>query len=262
MKDAASVLKEQYRDSSNFRKRAVLVGTFSTNRYGWYRWVFDQFELAEARSILELGCGPGTLWKQNLDRTPDAAQVVLSDFSAGMLRDCVRNLREHASRFRFCRLDGARLPFRRRSLDIVIANMMLYHLIDRSGALRDILSTLAPRGVFYATTTGRNFMRELQDTTYQILGSPGRPASAELFGLETGYEQLKDVFGHVEIRRYENSLRVTNVQPLMDYFLSMTPFLSAPPERWSALRQHFETIIDEGGEIFIPIDMGMLIAWN
>jgi len=103
-------------------------------------------------------------------------------------------------------------------------------------------------------------MRELQETTNHILGIRRRAASAERFGLETGYEQLAAVFTHVETIRYENSSRVTEAQPLMDYFQSMTPFISAPAERWPALREHFESTIATRGEIHIPIDTGMLIA--
>jgi len=87
MKQSISALQQQYRDSSNFRKRSALVGKFSTNRYPWYRWVYDQFELSAGSVVLELGCGPGSLWKRNLDRIPPGTSIVLSDFSAGMLRD-------------------------------------------------------------------------------------------------------------------------------------------------------------------------------
>jgi hypothetical protein len=50
------------------------------------------------------------------------------------------------------------------------------------------------------------------------------------------------------------------VQPLIDYFTSMAPFISAPPERWAALHEYFKQIINERGELFIPIDVGILIA--
>ena len=57
-----TALKEQYKDSSNFRKRVALHARFGTNRYSFYRWVFDQFDLSRVSAILELGCGPGFLW--------------------------------------------------------------------------------------------------------------------------------------------------------------------------------------------------------
>ena len=260
MKRGITALQQQYRDSSNFRKRSTLVGKFSTNRYPWYRWVYDQLDLGSGAVVLELGCGPGSLWKRNLDRIPPGGTIVLSDFSAGMLRDSAGNLGVNHSRFSFCQLDAGVLPFRASCLDAVVANMMFYHVDDRPGALRDIRRVLRPAGRFYATTTGREYMRELNAAAIQILQVPRHAPSAERFGLENGFEQLRTVFAQVELWRYHNELRVTEVEPLIDYFISMEPFISPPPERWPVLREYFQNAINERGEIIIPIDVGMLIA--
>src|SRR6516165_8418066 len=142
MKQGITALQQQYRDSSNFRKRSTLVGKFSTNRYPWYRWVYDQLQLSSASVVLELGCGPGSLWKRNLDRIPASGTIVLSDFSAGMLRDSQRYLGANSSRFSCCQLDAAVLPFRASCLDAVVANMMFYHVDNRPAALCDIRRVL------------------------------------------------------------------------------------------------------------------------
>jgi ubiquinone/menaquinone biosynthesis C-methylase UbiE len=261
MKQGLTALQQQYRDSSNFRKRSVLVGKFSTNRYPWYRWVYDQFEELNSRSaVLELGCGPGSLWKRNLDRIPAGSTIVLSDFSAGMLRDSKVNLGAKSARFSFYQLDAARLPFRAACFNAVVANMMFYHVENRPGALQDIRRVLRPGGRFYATTTGRGYMRELNAAASRVLQIPGRTPSAERFGLENGFELLQSTFAQVETRRYQNELRVNEVQPLIDYFASMEPFISPQPERWEALRDYFETMMKQRGEIVIPIDVGILIA--
>jgi ubiquinone/menaquinone biosynthesis C-methylase UbiE len=263
MKQGISALRQQYRDSSNFRKRSVLVGKFSTNRYPWYRWVYDQFDqLSSGFVVLELGCGPGSLWKRNLDRIPRGSTIILSDFSPGMLRDSKRNLDVDRSRFSFCQLDASLLPFRAACFDAVVANMMFYHVEDRPAALRDIRRVLRADGRFYATTTGREYMRELNAAATHILQIPRHTPSAERFGLENGMEQLQSVFAHLEVRRYQNELRVTEVQPLIDYFASMEPLISPAPERWAALRDYFQHTIKQPGEIVIPIDVGMLIAHN
>ena len=261
MKQGLTALQQQYRDSSNFRKRSALVGKFSSNRYPWYRWVFDQFEeLSSGSAVLELGCGPGSLWKRNLDRIPPRSIIVLSDFSEGMLRDGRHNLGVNRSRFSFCQLDAAVLPFRASCFSAIVANMMFYHVEDRPAALRDIRRVLRPNGRFYATTTGREYMRELNAAATRILQIPRRTPSAERFGLENGFELLQSVFAKVEIRRYQNQLRVTEVQPLIDYFASMEPFISPSPERWTTLREYFQDTLRENGEIVIPIDVGIMIA--
>jgi ubiquinone/menaquinone biosynthesis C-methylase UbiE len=261
MEQGTNALQQQYRDSSNFRKRSALVGRFSTNRYPWYRWVYDQFEeLSSGSVVLELGCGPGSFWKRNLDRIPPVSTIIMSDFSAGMLRDSQRNLGVNSSRFSFCQLDAARLPFRNSCFDAVVANMMFYHVDDRPAALRDIRRVLRPKGRFYATTTSREHARELNAAANRILQIPRRTPSGERFGLENGFVQLQSVFAQVEMRWYRNALRVTEVEPLIDYFASMEPFISPPPERWSALREYFQNAINQHGEIVIPNDVGILIG--
>ncbi len=177
-----------------------------------------------------------------------------------MLRDCQQNLGSAVSRFLSCQLDASRLPFRAARFDAVIANMMFYHVEDRAAALRDIRRVLRADGHFYATTTGTEYMRELNAVATRILQVPRYAPSAQRFGLENGIEQLRAEFANVELRRYENELRVNEVQPLIDYFASMEPLIAPRAERWDELRDYFQRQIDERGEIVIPIEVGMLIA--
>ena len=56
------------------------------NPYGWFRWVFDALvKLPADARLLELGCGHGLLWKENIDRIPAGWHITLSDLSPGML---------------------------------------------------------------------------------------------------------------------------------------------------------------------------------
>ena len=104
-------LKEQYKDSSHFRKRLALYARFGTNRYSFYRWVFDQFDLSRVSAILELGCGPGFLWRQNADRLPTNTTIVVSGFSRGMVGEARASLGSNAGAANFCQLDATRLAF-------------------------------------------------------------------------------------------------------------------------------------------------------
>ena len=88
----ADYLSNQYRDGRNLNARILLHQRLSTNPYGWFRWVFDQLNLPAQGRILELGCGAGTLWLENLDRIPPGWEITLSDFSAGMLTQAQANL--------------------------------------------------------------------------------------------------------------------------------------------------------------------------
>ena len=82
----------QYRDSSNLSARASLHTRFSSDKTLWFKWVFDRIDLPENARVLELGCGTGLLWRENLGRIPDGWDVTLSDASSGMLQEAKQSL--------------------------------------------------------------------------------------------------------------------------------------------------------------------------
>lgn len=121
---------DQYRTATNLDARVALHERFSTNPYGWHRWVFDHLDLTPGQQILEIGCGLGHLWRNNLERIPRSWQVTLSDLSDGMLIEARRHL-ENATLFHFVNADAQQLQFGTDEFDVVIANHMLYHVPDR-----------------------------------------------------------------------------------------------------------------------------------
>ena len=255
-----TALKEQYQDSSNFRKRVALHARFGTNRYSFYRWAFDQFDLSSVSTILELGCGPGFLWRQNADRLPTNTIIVASDFSHGMVREARASLGSKAGAANFCQLDATQLPFKTGSLDAVMAMAMLYHVEDRPAAFREIRRVLREGGRLYASTMGRAHMRELREIAGRVFGANRVTNAAERFGLETGYDQLKAAFADVEVRRYQNSLHVTESQPVIDYFLSTARMRQIPPSLLDRLRVELDREIAAQNGIAVSNDFGVLIA--
>ena len=95
------------------------------------QWVFDQL-LAENpidRQILEVGCGPGGLWRENLPRVPNDWQITLTDLMPGMC-DESRNALAGDSRFIVRTMNAEQIDFPDASFDAVIASHMLYHVPD------------------------------------------------------------------------------------------------------------------------------------
>ena len=65
LSDQGFLLTDQYKNASNLEARIQLHQRFSTNTYGWTRWVFDQFDLPPVCRILDWVaalaiCGPKT----------------------------------------------------------------------------------------------------------------------------------------------------------------------------------------------------------
>jgi len=221
--DQRYLLEEQYKDAANLNARARLHARFSTNPHGWHRWVFDQFDLPSRCRILELGCGPGLLWKQNIDRIPSDWDITLSDFSPGMVREAQDNLRDSLHPFAFQVIDAQNIPPGDQRFDAVIANHMLYHLPDREKAFAEIWRVLEPGGHLYAATNGKGHHREFMEWVKRVKANFRDPSILlhEYFSLESGRAELSRWFVDVDLHLYEDTLEITEIEPLVAYVVSM-----------------------------------------
>jgi SAM-dependent methyltransferase len=254
-------LKEQYKTPDNFNARVRLHGRFSTNktRGGLFRWEFDQIKIPPDARVLELGSGTALFWRANADRIPPGWRVTLSDFSAGMLNDVRATVAAIPRQFKFTQTDAQALPFADHSFDAVIANHMLYHVPDIALALGEIRRVLMPGAPCYAATMGIANMREYNEMVQRFIGvSPNR--AAVRFGLESGFEHMQKVFARVEVRRHDDALEVTEVQPIIDYIDSTRLGQHATAAQKTALREFAAAELRAHGTIHISKDTGLLIA--
>jgi len=254
-------LANQYRDGTNLNARILLHQKFSTNPYGWFRWVFDQLDLPGQCRILELGCGAGTLWFQNLNRIPPGWELILSDFSPGMLNQAQENLNRQRS-FSFKEVDARStpLPFETDFFDGVIANHMLFHVPEKPPLFAEIRRILKPGGHFYATTIGERHMIEMAELIGKFEpDSEHWDQMAESFTLENGASQLASWFSKVDLRRYEDALAVTQAAPLVDYILSGWENLAG--DRRTQLRELVDQEMElREGVFFTTKDSGIFEA--
>ncbi len=215
-----SQLRKQYQTDANLNARIALHRLFNANPYPWYRWEFEHYALPANARVLELGCGPADLWRENADRIPAGWDITLSDFSEGMIAAAQRNLAALERPFAFKQADAQDLPFAATTFDAVIANHMLYHVPDRPRAFAEIRRVLEPGGKFYAATNGEQHMRELWRLYEPIIPNCHARvlAAAGGFLMENGAAQL-DAAGFVDViwRAYVNALAVTDVEPLIAY---------------------------------------------
>jgi SAM-dependent methyltransferase len=265
--DPSYLIKDQYRDASNLNARIEIHRRFSTNPYGWTRWLFDIIGAAAGPEVLELGCGPAGLWAQNLGRVPAGWRITLSDFSPGMVAEAQRTIGDAAGRFRFEVVNAREIPFGEGSFDTVIANHMLYHVPDLNKALAEIHRVLRPGGRLYASTIGREHMHELDAWGRQFglaaLDAIGlNEMVAGHFGLETGEAKLAPWFRPITLHRYEDSLRVTETGPLMAYILSSIPASEAAlaADKLAAYARFVENELAEKGSLHISKSSGLFEA--
>ena len=264
--DQTYLVSNQYKDAINLTARIELHERFSSNPYGWFRWVFDQLDLPPVAHILEIGCGSGALWLDNQPRVREDWRITLSDFSPGMVSGIKHRLSSKPNQFRFGVFNAMALPFPDETFDAVIANHMLYHLPDRQRALVGIARVLKPAGSLYAATNGEKHMGELDSIIAQIYPSNniGLLAGnrAKDFTLENGAEQLAPFFKEIDIRYYKDSLRVTEAEPLLAYILSMIPRTASEVDitEKSNIYMTIRTQIKQQGFIYIQKSSGVFIC--
>jgi ubiquinone/menaquinone biosynthesis C-methylase UbiE len=252
----------QYCNASNLTARIQLHQRFSLNKYGWFRWVFDQISLPSKSRILELGCGAGNLWIENQDRIPAGWEILLSDFSPGMLTQAQQNL-GGLRPFHFRILDASSMPLllESESFDAVIANHMLYYISARQSLFSEIHRILKPTGHFYATTVGEKHVIEIDELISQFdPDCASMPEKTDSFTLENGAAQLFTCFARVDLRRYDDSLLVTEAAPLVEYILSGWR-IDLTGRRLESFREFVEQAIHSHGGVYkITKDSGIFKA--
>ncbi len=255
--------QDQYRDSSNFQDRVSIHARFSTNPQSWHRWVFDHFAFAPESRLLELGCGPGLLWRMNRDRLPPRWHIALSDFSPGMVGETRQHLAA-AAQFAFLAADAQALPFPAAHFDGVIANHMLYHVPDRPAALAEIRRVLRPGGRLFAATNGAGHMQELGDLVRRF--NPALPfwklseQFAVNFGLGNGGAQLAPFFPTILRYDFEDGLLVNEAEPLVAYVYSMFGSRGLSSARRPAFKAFVEAELAAHGPIQITKEAGLFEA--
>ena len=207
-----TVVKNQYTTSANLETRISIHEKYSRNKQPFGEWIVSHYALQPGERVLEIGCGTGSMWQSVT--LPEDCHVTLTDLSAGMLETARRNTQHLGAEYAIC--DAMALPYADASFDVVIANMMLYHVPDIDRAISELRRVLKPEGRFFAATSGEHGAVEA------ALDMLGLPASINhRFTLQNGTAQLSAHFADVTIMRRDDALDVTHLPDLFGYLRSM-----------------------------------------
>lgn len=221
-------LKSQYENANNISARIRLHKEFSSNKQGWFPWIFETAILPvfseKANStveILELGCGEGSLWLENMERLPQNVHITVSDISEGMIRDIRRNIGTDM-RFTYETFDCHSIPAKSKSYDLVIANHLLFYCDDIPQVCQEIIRVLKTNGIFICSTYGSSHMQEITNLVQKFESRIILAAENlyERFGLNNGMEVLNTYFSNIETRLYEDEIIINEAEPLIEYILS------------------------------------------
>ena len=250
---------EQYKNAKNLNDRISLHEKYSTNKQGWFNWLFNQIDFSKVNRLLELGCGNGKLWQENRIDLRNR-EIFLSDISEGMVEE-VRN--KLGSDFNCIVADAEKIPFKDSYFDTIIANHVLFYLNDLNLGLKEIDRVLKSDGILYCSTYGKNHMKEITEIvqSFDSRINLSNHSLYDIFGLENGEGILKKYFYNVQRMDYQDSLEITESKPLIDYIMSChgnQNEILGP--RLNEFKEYIEELLKNSGKIVVTKQAGLFIC--
>lgn len=250
---------EQYKNAKNLNDRISLHEKYSTNKQGWFNWLFEKIDFSKVNRLLEIGCGNGKLWQENKIDLRNR-EIFLSDISEGMVEE-VRN--KLGSDFNCIVVNAEKIPFKDAYFDTIIANHVLFYLNDLNQGLKEIDRVLKPNGVFYCSTYGKEHMKEITELVQNFDShiNLSNHSLYDIFGLENGEAILKKYFSNVQRLEYPDSLEITESKALIDYIMSChgnQNEILGP--RLNEFKEYIEFILNKNDKIVVTKQAGLFIG--
>lgn len=252
----SSEVKKQYADSGNLSTRISIHEKYSVNQQGFGNWIFSNYRIEPGMKVLELGCGTGDMWKDRGELIVKCGTLVLSDFSEGMVSTAKENVGTFGN-VEYRVIDIQDIPYEDSTFDVVIANMMLYHVPDLRKGLSEVRRVLKKGGTFYCATYGEHGIVEYLSA---LLGRYGvEDKINKVFTLQNGAEILDRFFVNIEKCDYIDSLSVTDPDDMVEYIYSLSSMTTLSKVPKAEIREILVRNMKDG-VLTVPKEYGMFIA--
>jgi len=174
----------------------------------YVKWSLARIPTWTGAKILDAGGGWGRyIWALIDDYGVHAADIVLTDISAGMLQTAAEEARQRNIVISTTVGTIEALPFPDKHFDIVMANKVLYHLNDMRRGVQELTRVLKLGGYLLATTNSDKITATIITLHYQALEKLGiafTPEPPSPFSMENGSELLAAHFQQVDAYYYED----------------------------------------------------------
>lgn len=206
-------LRRQYRTQDNLNVRIRTHELYGVPEVDFASWVLDKINWQGNEWVLDVGCGSGIYVEPARER---AARYIAGDLSLGMLQKLKQQDLQRVN------LDAQALPLADDSVDVLLANHMLYHVPDQDAAVREFVRALHAAGRLLAATNSAGNMAELGTLGNEALALLGVNPSTDIsptlsFTLEGGRSLLERHFAHVERHDLPGALVFPEAEPVIAY---------------------------------------------
>lgn len=247
---------EQYKSHANLDIRVELHRRYSKNKLGFNNWIFSNYQITDEIKVLELGCGTGELWKNQLDVIDKMEQLIVTDFSSDMVEK-TKSVIGNRDNVEYKIMDIQNISFENETFDIVIANMLLHHVDDIDKALDEVNRVLKKGGIFYCATFGENGVVDYLASLFK--NEINQELENKTFTLQNGKTYLNRHFDTVGKLIYDDELQVTSIDDLVQYIQSLKGISEIGSLEEEIIRKRLESEFSNG-MLIIPKEYGMFIA--
>jgi ubiquinone/menaquinone biosynthesis C-methylase UbiE len=187
-------LDNQYQNDSNLALRqSYLSQNSKSDAPTYFQTLFNNLPTTGIENVLEIGCGNGRLWSDNLQAIPSSWKVTLLDFSQGMIDKCHEALGDLVT---YCCSTFEEAELGNTPFQLILCYYVLYHVKDLSIALSKVNSLLDAHGEFHVITVGGAVDETLQRVVIDNLSDDAQKdfaavrACARTFCVENAVELL------------------------------------------------------------------------
>jgi SAM-dependent methyltransferase len=248
MKDTSQneEVQSHYATPRHLATRGSFQAKYAT--VSWFGWLIDHLDLQTAMEVLDVGCGPGWIWRSQAERLPNELRLSLIDSSPGMIKDALANLAtvEKIEIVSAKVADAIDLPLPDETFDAVLLLHVLYHVEDPRSALREARRVLRPGGQVFISTNALENMSELHTLGAKALGGEPVDPGAAMFSLDDAEQVAGELFD--DVRRFDliDTMTCTDPDDAVMFLLSIPPGLTATEEQQKYLA---ELIRDESDRL-------------
>ena len=266
--NSADYVRYQYSDSEKFLVRVETHRLYSEAPGSLVEWVMDIVRPERGARLLDVGCGPGVYHGEAALR---GASIVALDLFPAMLRDVLGRAGDGGWTAWAARASAECLPLPDASFDRVMANHMLYHVQDQSGALREMRRVLRPGGRVVLATNAADNMRRFHDVHAEacvLAGlTPQLNSSVHRFTLDH-LPLVREVFPSASVRLREDAVVFTDTDSalrfyasfLVDYVDPLPPDGNHRPPLLNKMRELIGDIIVREGAFRVEKAAGCFVA--
>ena len=264
---SAGYLAYQYGDAEKLRVRYETHQRYSVQTVPFLDWAVHALDVMPGMRVLDVGCGPGSYHPLVAAR---GARVVALDASAGMTSEAAAQARALSLDVSVALGNAPHLPIANAIFDRVMANHMLYHVLDQEAALRELRRVTGAGGRVMLATNARsesNLMFQLHDRAARDCGFTPLPLASSRFTLDD-LPLVRSVLPSARVLVREDAFVFPNAEPFLAYYASYQVDEVAErsedgvhrPPLLHRMRELVEGVIAREGRLEVPKVAGCFIA--